>query len=215
MSMRVGNSGKGENEFMKKIIGILLIGFLGFLGCSDNDDTTRTVGEATPVDPFGIEDIMTPTFEWTPVQYATRYRLIVEEAAQDSATQDTTETYIVDEWYTAGEAGCESEDVLCSVTPEIELEGTFTWKVLACAEDDCGIWSDDLQFSYPPPTTPRFTDNGDGTVTDTHTDLMWTQNANLYGENDWWDATSYCWDLTLAENSDWSVPLYFRIELFA
>jgi len=187
---------------MKKIIGVLLVGFLGFSGCSDNDDAKTTFnGQSIPVDPFGIEDVMTPTYGWTPVQLATKYHLLVQDANQDS-----TETYVIDEWYTTEEAGCDSEEVLCMVTPEMELDGNFAWKVLACAGDECGPWSDDLQFSYPPPATPRFTDNGDDTVTDNYTGLMWTQNANLYGENDWWDATSYCWDLTLADQSDWSLP---------
>ena len=193
---------------MKTFIGILLFGLLAFVGCSGSNDgttTTTTVGQAIPVEPFGIEDTMTPTYEWTPVQPATRYRLLVQEAIEDSTTQDTTD-YVIDEWYTAEEAGCTSEENLCMVAPNIDVDGAYTWKVMACAGDDCGLWSDDLQFSYPPPTTPRFTDNGDGTVTDGYTELMWTQDANLFGENDWWDGTSYCWDLTLADHSDWSLP---------
>jgi len=193
---------------MKAMIWILLA-LLGFLGCSGSNDGTSitpNVGQTIPVEPFGIEDTTTPAYEWTPVQLATRYRLLVQEVIEDPTTQDTTETYVIDEWFTAAEAGCDSEQSLCIVTPEMELEGTYTWMVLACTDDDCGLWSDGLQFSYPPPVTPRFTDNGDGTVTDHYTDLMWTQGANLYGENDWWDATSYCWDLTLANHSDWSLP---------
>ena len=194
---------------MKTFFGILVMGLLGFLGCSSSNDgtsNTANVGKAIAVEPFGIEDSMTPTYEWTSVQSATRYHLLVQETIEDSTTQDTTETYLIDEWYTPEEAGCTSEENLCMVAPDIDVDGAYTWKVMACADDDCGLWSDDLQFSYPPTTTPRFTDNGDGTVTDNYTDLMWTQNASLYGETDWWDATSYCWDLTLADHSDWSLP---------
>ena len=200
---------------MKTFIRILLVGFLGFLGCSGSNDgtndTTRTVGQAIPVEPFGIEDVMTPTFGWTPVQEATKYHLLVQEAIQNSSTQDTNETYIIDEWYTAEEAGCTSEENLCMVTPDIDIDGTYTWKILACAGDECGLWSDEQQFSYPPPTTPRFTDNGDDTVTDTHTGLMWTKDANLYGTENWWNATSYCWDLTQANHSDWSLPYFSEL----
>ena len=195
---------------MKKIIGLLLVGFLGFSGCSDNDDTKSTFnkfyGQAIPVDPYGIEDTMTPTYGWSSIQEATRYHLLVQDANQDSTIQDTSETYAFDEWYTAEQAGCGSEESLCLVTPDMELEGTYAWKVLACTEDDCGLWSDELEFSYPPPTTPRFTDNGDGTVMDHNTKLMWTKDADLCSTKNWWDAANYCWDLTLANHSDWSLP---------
>lgn len=32
---------------------------------------------------------------------------------------------------------------------------------------------------------PRFTDNGDGTVTDTRNNLIWLKNANCYGYQRW------------------------------
>ena len=122
---------------MKAIISILLVGILGFLGCSDSDDTTRTVDQAIPVAPFGITDTMTPTYEWTPVPGATRYQLLVE---------DIGETVTIEEWYTTEEVESAPEDGLCSVTPDITVWGN-TWKVLACAGEECGLWSDELQFS--------------------------------------------------------------------
>ncbi len=39
---------------------------------------------------------------------------------------------------------------------------------------------------------PRFTDNGDGTVTDNLTGLIWLQNATRFGERSWADALSDC-----------------------
>lgn len=38
--------------------------------------------------------------------------------------------------------------------------------------------------------TPRLVDNGDGTVTDRLTGLVWLQNANCFGASDWTDALS-------------------------
>jgi hypothetical protein len=38
--------------------------------------------------------------------------------------------------------------------------------------------------------TPRFTDNGNGTVTDNLTKLIWTKNANAFGLKTWGDALS-------------------------
>ena len=55
--------------------------------------------------------------------------------------------------------------------------------------------------------SPRFTDNGDGTVTDNQTGLMWTQDANLAGtSNSWTEAIDFCNALSLAGYDDWRLP---------
>ena len=126
---------------MKKIVAIVLISFVGFLGCSDGDDGTTTVGEATPVAPFGIIETTTPIYEWTPVQGATKYRLLVQDTNQTSSIQDTNETAIIDEWYTSEEAGCASEESLCMVTPNIEVTGENTFQVQACTNIEMVKWS--------------------------------------------------------------------------
>jgi hypothetical protein len=51
----------------------------------------------------------------------------------------------------------------------------------------------------------RFGDNGDGTVTDTSTGLMW-QQATAPGTYAWWEARSYCEGLTVAGYTDWRLP---------
>ena len=62
------------------------------------------------------------------------------------------------------------------------------------------------------PNPQSYTDNGDGTVTDNVTGLMWQQAAspNTYT---WADAVAYCPTLALAGHSDWRLPL--RIELLS
>ena len=47
-------------------------------------------------------------------------------------------------------------------------------------------------------------DNGDGTVTDTKTGLMW-QKADV-GTKPWQEAFAYCEALVLARHSDWRLP---------
>ena len=63
---------------------------------------------------------------------------------------------------------------------------------------------------------PRFTDNGNGTVTDKLTGLIWMQNANAFGTKNWADALSAANDLKsddlgtgLTDGSkagDWRLP---------
>jgi hypothetical protein len=51
----------------------------------------------------------------------------------------------------------------------------------------------------------NFTDNGDGTITDNATGLMWQQSddGNTY---DWENALAYAENLTLAGHTDWRLP---------
>jgi len=61
---------------------------------------------------------------------------------------------------------------------------------------------------------PRFTDNGDGTVTDNLTGLIWLKNANCFGDRNWAEALSDCNGLArgscgLTDGSnpgDWRLP---------
>jgi hypothetical protein len=61
---------------------------------------------------------------------------------------------------------------------------------------------------------PRFTDNGDGTVTDNLTDLIWLKNANCFGTRTWSQALSNCNGLNSGEcglsdgssAGDWRLP---------
>ena len=58
----------------------------------------------------------------------------------------------------------------------------------------------------------NFIDNGDGTVTNTDTGLMWELKTDDGGNRDkdnrytWEEALSYCENLTLARYSDWRLP---------
>jgi len=59
-------------------------------------------------------------------------------------------------------------------------------------------------------TTQAFTDNGDQTVTDNHTMLMWQQVASslrqAQGATTWESALTHCESLTLANHEDWRLP---------
>jgi len=51
----------------------------------------------------------------------------------------------------------------------------------------------------------RFVDNGDGTISDLATGLMWTKDDSQEGLN-WEDALTYAEDLTAAGHDDWRLP---------
>ena len=60
--------------------------------------------------------------------------------------------------------------------------------------------------------SPRFTDNGNGTVTDNLTGLMWAQDANLNGTKTWADALTYVNALGLAGYNDWRLANVNELE---
>jgi len=53
--------------------------------------------------------------------------------------------------------------------------------VIACA----GTGQDGDVLAGSPLSTPRFTDNGNGTITDNLTGLIWLKNANCFGTQTW------------------------------
>lgn len=57
----------------------------------------------------------------------------------------------------------------------------------------------------------RFVDNGDGTVTDTKTGLMWSQTDNS-GNITWADARLFCENIILSTYSNWRMPTINELE---
>ena len=57
-----------------------------------------------------------------------------------------------------------------------------------------------------PEPAPRFVDNGDGTVTDTRTGLMWTQETLPCGRVMHAEAIQMCAALDIAGHKDWRMP---------
>jgi hypothetical protein len=75
-----------------------------------------------------------------------------------------------------------------------------------CADPNWNEWplpNSEVDVAAGAPNPESYTDNGDGTVTDNVTGLMWQQAVTSYS---WADAVAYCPTLTLAGQSDWRLP---------
>jgi hypothetical protein len=89
------------------------------------------------------------------------------------------------------------------------LNVSKTGQTTSHAVGDDGDWEKGVAFPGP-----RFTDNGDGTVTDELTGLIWLRNADCFGQKAWAHALSDCstlgdGDCGLTDSSspnDWRLP---------
>jgi hypothetical protein len=107
---------------------------------------------------------------------------------------------------------CPACDSCCPPCPPPILPATgqtkcydFNGNEIGCASAD---WpGQDGSYQKGCPTVDRFVDNGDGTVTDNCTGLMWQKEtapgANAYT---WQTALQYCEGLELAGHDDWRLP---------
>jgi hypothetical protein len=112
------------------------------------------------------------------------YDVIVPDTGQDLCYN--WERIICDEWHMEG------FDQICDSKPY-------------CPEPGENFYGQDANYTINP---PDLTDNGDGTVSDNLTGLLWEQKME---ENDfllytYQDAITYCKNLSLGENEDWRVP---------
>src|SRR5688572_19605297 len=87
------------------------------------------------------------------------------------------------------------------------------WQEVPC--DSAACQGQDAQYATGCPSENRFTDNGDGTVRDHCTGLMWqkgTADVNGDGQSNdqdslpWCDALAYCENLSFAGHADWRLP---------
>jgi hypothetical protein len=113
----------------------------------------------------------------------------------------------------------------------------YYWTSSVYHDDPAQMWKVQMSFGImeamiPPQVPPHkvrcvrgaeepeadYTDNGNGTVTDNVTGLMWEQKTDDGGSRDkdttltWKDALAYCEDLVLGSYSDWKLPTPKELE---
>ena len=77
--------------------------------------------------------------------------------------------------------------------------------IVDCASDSCA--GQDGFYATGCSNVGRFVDNGDGTVTDNCTGLMWqADTGNDERGLNWCSALAYCEGLELGDHSDWRLP---------
>ena len=73
---------------------------------------------------------------------------------------------------------------------------------IECPAKGEAFYGQDAQYTG---ITPSYTDNGDGTITDNVTGLIWTQELSGFSMP-WSDASGYCESLTVGGITDWRLP---------
>ncbi|MBU0673779.1 MAG: DUF1566 domain-containing protein [Proteobacteria bacterium] len=154
-------------------------------GSSDGDGDPLTY-DWTLIAPNGSNSVLINPFTSAPsfdadVIGTYTVQLIVNDGTQSSSTDSAVITAI----YT----------VIPVLTGKLPDSGQTTSYTSTFGEDS------DYTFN-----SPSFRDNGDGTVTDNITGLLWQQSDDGTLKT-WEDAFSYCADLTLAVYADWRLPV--------
>ena len=155
------------------------------------------------------------TISWDSVTGATSYNIywaISEGVSKDTGTKisDATSPYI----HTDLDNGTTYYYVVTAENDYGESDESsevdampFSWTMLNLPDTGqtqsyTDTFGEDSDYTINPPS---YTDNGDGTVTDNVTGLMWQQEDDDTTRT-WDDATSYCEDLALSGYSDWRLP---------
>jgi len=86
--------------------------------------------------------------------------------------------------------------LLSNPCPCCTVDITKTGQTLSYATGDDG----DFEIGFEPVPNPRFSDNGDGTVRDNLTGLIWLKNASCFYQKTWNEALSDCMGLADGDN---------------
>jgi hypothetical protein len=127
----------------------------------------------------------------------------------DSAT--TTNAWCID--ISSGTASVDSRATayrvwaVCDDYGAATAEVARTGQVATLSDYDDGYYDNGVIW----PST-RFEDNGDGTVTDIQTGLMWVKDATSVGDDDWESVVSAAAALSTGDHTDWRLPNVRELE---
>ncbi len=135
-----------------------------------------------------------------------------------SGTVDLADAVYILQYFLAGGSQVAPTDYACgNRLPATGQTGCYTgvspWKEVDC--NDLDNPGQDGFYLAGCPMEGRFVDNGDGTVTDNCTGLIWQQatgdtsgDQQITGDDEvsWQEAPQYCENLELAGHDDWRLP---------
>ena len=85
--------------------------------------------------------------------------------------------------------------------------GPIAANEIDCGDDGAPCFGQDAFYATGCSSAGRYTDNGDSTVTDNCTGLMWQKDTGNEGTKlDWCAALAYCEGLSLGGHDDWRLP---------
>ncbi len=119
-------------------------------------------------------------------------------------TAEATST-VSDETATATDPSADTDPVLALAYPVVDTNQGLCYnnsELIDCPAEGEAYYGQDAQYTG---NSPSYTDNGDGTVIDTVTGLVWQQTPDS-GNYSWDQAQAYCESLSLADRDDWRMP---------
>jgi Zn-dependent metalloprotease len=129
---------------------------------------------ATLLSPSGGTTTTTPTYKWNAVSSSTDYHLWVDGASGN----------VVNQWYTAAQAGCGGGTGICSATPSTSLaNANYKWYIQTYNTSGYGPWSTEQLFTVTatPPSAAMLVSPSGG-ITTTAATYKWNavSGATMY-----------------------------------
>ena len=191
----------------------------GNISASSSDSITLGSAPSAPTGVSATAGSSQVSISWSSVSGATSYNIYwsttsgvtkttgtkitggTSPYAHTGLTNGTTYYYVVTAVNSYGES---SESSQVSATPSTT---SSTWTMLKLPDTGqttsyTTTYGEDHDYSINPPS---YTDNGNGTITDNVTGLIW-QKEDDNTQRTWSDAGTYCDNLTLGGQSDWRLP---------